>query len=84
MARLQIKEAEAYAERKILEVNGEMNALLSRYEAYKKAERVTRVRLYLEALETVLARCERKILLDESVKGILPHLDLSGQKGGGR
>lgn len=77
-----IKVAEAYQKQKILEVTGETNALLKRYEAYQKAKQETRIRLYMETMEKILAQAQRKIFLDESVKGVLPHLDLDGPKGG--
>jgi len=81
---MEIKEAEAYQTRKILEVTGEMNALLRRNAEYLKAKRETRIRLYMETMEKILTQSQRKIFIDESVKGILPHLDLGGQKGGAR
>jgi len=83
-AQQMIKEAEAYQKLKILEATGEANALLKRNEAYEKARRETRVRLYMETMEKILGQSQRKIFIDQSIKGILPHLDLSGQKGGAR
>jgi membrane protease subunit HflK len=77
-----IKEAEAYKDRKIREVNGETKAFLDRFAAYREAKDETRLRLYLETMERVLGRAERKIVLDESVRGLLPLLDLGPEKGG--
>jgi membrane protease subunit HflK len=79
-----ILEAEAYRDRKILEVTGETRAFLKQYQTYKQAERETRTRLYMETMERALVNCGDKVFLDESVKGILPHLDLGGSKGGAR
>ncbi len=83
-AKKTILEAQAYKKRKILEVTGEMSAFLKRYEVYKQAERETRVRLYMETMEKILSQCRKKVFLDESVKGILPHLDLGAREGGAR
>ena len=77
-----IKGAEAYQKQKVLEATGEANALLLRNAAYLKARPETRLRLYLETMEKVLGQSQRKIFIDESVKGVLPHLDLGGPKGG--
>ena len=79
-----IKEAEAYQTQKILTATGEANAILKRNTAYMKAKRETRVRLYLETMEKILGQADRKIFIDESIKGILPHLDLGSPKGGAR
>ena len=79
-----ILEAQAYKDRKILEVTGETRAFLKQYETYKQAEKETRTRLYMETMEKALAKCGDKVFLDESLKGILPFLDLGGSKGGAR
>ncbi|MEM9703947.1 MAG: FtsH protease activity modulator HflK, partial [Planctomycetota bacterium] len=50
-----IREAEGYADRERAEVNGEISALRAKYEAYRAAPDVTRERLYLEAMQEVLA-----------------------------
>jgi membrane protease subunit HflK len=49
---------------------------------YKKAERVTRERLYLETMERILARVERKTIVDKDLaRGVLPLLPLGAQAG---
>jgi membrane protease subunit HflK len=80
----QILAAEGYRMQKILEVTGETNALLAQYAEYEKAKRETRIRLYMETMEAVLGQSQRKIFIDEDIKGLLPHLDLSEPKGGAR
>lgn len=77
-----IKQAEAYGDRLIREVTGRTNALLAKVKEYNQAKRETRTRLYLETMEKILIQCERKIIIDESVRGVLPLLDLDVQKGG--
>lgn len=53
---------------------------VARFEAvlteYRKAPDVTRRRLYIEAMGEVLPKIERRILVDESVEGVLPLLNL--------
>jgi membrane protease subunit HflK len=86
-----ISEAEGYKERIVLETEGRVSAYLAQLAEYEKAPEVTRTRIYLEAMEEVLAGVNQKTILDESVKGLLPLLNLdaaTGQtatgKGGGR
>ncbi|MDG4551434.1 MAG: FtsH protease activity modulator HflK [Candidatus Contendobacter sp.] len=61
-----LQEASAYKEQAIAEAQGEASRFEQLLVAYEKAPEVTRERLYLETLETVLARSS-KVLVD--VKG---------------
>ncbi|MDS4029765.1 MAG: FtsH protease activity modulator HflK [Candidatus Contendobacter sp.] len=61
-----LQEASAYKEQAIAEAQGEASRFEQLLAAYEKAPEVTRERLYLETLETVLARSS-KVLVD--VKG---------------
>lgn len=72
-----IREAEGYAARRKAETEGEINALIEQYKAYKEAPEVTRQRLYLEALQEVMQSTGPKIIVDRDLKGILPLLDLN-------
>lgn len=72
-----IREAEGYAARRRAEVNGEISALMAKYEAYAQAPEVTRQRLYLEAMQTVLSRMENMTILDADLQnGVLPLMQL--------
>ncbi|MFO7903254.1 MAG: FtsH protease activity modulator HflK [Planctomycetota bacterium] len=71
-----ISEAEGYAERIALETTGEVAAFEAQLTEYEKSPEVTRTRLYLEAMEEVLMQVDDKIILDESVEGLLPLLNL--------
>ena len=81
MARAQsdklIREAEGYAARRLAESEGEITALLAKYDSYRLAPEVTRQRMYIETMEKVFASEGKKIILDESLKGMLPFLDLN-------
>ncbi len=71
-----ISEAEGYKERIVLTTTGEITAFLDQLEEYEKAPDVTRTRLYLETMEQVLAGVGQKTILDESLQGLLPLLNL--------
>jgi membrane protease subunit HflK len=43
---------------------------------YEEAEDITRVRLYLETMEDVLTATGEMTIIDESLQGILPILNL--------
>lgn len=72
-----IREAEGYASRTIAEADGEISALLAKYETYQQAPDITRKRLYIEMMERVLQKSGQKIIMDGSVQGPLPLLNLS-------
>jgi len=71
-----ISEAEGYKERILQEKTGEVAAFQAQFAEYEKAAEVTRVRLYLETLEEVLGNVRSKTIIDESVGGVLPLLNL--------
>jgi membrane protease subunit HflK len=73
-----IREAEGYAARRRAETDGEINALIEQYKAYKEAPEVTKQRLYIETLQEVLQASGPKIIVDSDLKGIVPLLDLGG------
>lgn len=71
-----IREAEGYALRRRAEAEGEITALLAKYEAYKVAPEVTRQRLYLEAMQEVISGSGPKTIVDADLKGLVPLLQL--------
>ena len=71
-----IAESEGYQNRIILETKGKISAFLAQLAEYKNAPEVTRKRLYLEAMEEILANVGSKTIIDESVRGVLPLLNL--------
>ena len=73
-----ISEAEGYHERVVRTTTGRVDAYLAKLAEYEKAPEVTRTRLYLEAMEEILAQVDSKIVIDQSVEGILPLLNLGG------
>jgi len=70
------EEAAAYKNRVVLEAEGEAQRFVSVYDEYAKAPDVTRMRLYLEMMESVL-RGSKKVLVEPgSGQGVLPYLPL--------
>ncbi len=72
-----IAEAEGFQNRIILETTGKTNAFLAQLAEYEKAPDVTRKRLYLEAMEHILASVGSKTIIDDAIKGVLPMLNLN-------
>lgn len=72
-----ISEAEGYQERVVLETTGEVNAFLSQLKEYEVAPDITRTRLYLEAMQELLQQSGNTIIIDDSLKGVLPLLNLN-------
>ena len=70
------KQAEAYAFRRINEAKGDAEKFTLLLAEYTKAPEVTRRRLYLEAMEAILPNLQKKVVVDESVRGILQTLPL--------
>ncbi|MEK6239096.1 MAG: FtsH protease activity modulator HflK, partial [Planctomycetales bacterium] len=71
-----IAEAEGYQIRVVLKTTGEKNAFLAQLAEYEKAPDVTRKRLYLEAMEEILSNVGSKTIIDDSVRGLVPLLNL--------
>jgi len=69
-----ISEAEGYAINRINRAKGDAEKFLAVWHEYKNAKEVTRKRLYLEAMATILPRAGKKFIFDSEQKGILPML----------
>ena len=81
-----ISEAEGYSGRVVQNATGQVNAFLAQLTEYEKAPEVTRIRLYLETMEEIFSQVDSKIVIDESVRSLLPmlNLDSAAGKGGSR
>ena len=75
-----VRGAEGYAARRRAEAEGEISALLAKYKAYREAPEVTRQRLYLDAMESVISQSGPKTILDGDLKGLLPLLNLNANE----
>lgn len=79
-----VREAEGYALGRINRARGDSARFVALYQAYAKAPEVTRRRLYLETMSSILPAVERKVIVDGDLKSVLPLLELGGAKGGER
>jgi membrane protease subunit HflK len=75
-----VRAAEGYALERVNNARGDVARFVNIYDEYRKAPDVTRKRLYLETLNEVLPKTGRKLIIDSSMKGILPLLNLDAVK----
>lgn len=73
-----INQASGYARERVLKAQGEVLKFSALLTEYRKAQEVTRSRLYLEAMEEVLGKVGVTVI-DSQIQGLLPLLDLSGK-----
>ena len=76
-----IREADGYRLKRINEAEGDAARFSALLVEYIKAPEVTRRRIYLETLQSVLPGIRSKIIIDEQTSGILPLLNLDSQTG---
>ncbi|HEY4284223.1 MAG TPA: FtsH protease activity modulator HflK, partial [Chthoniobacterales bacterium] len=74
------KQAEAYAFKRVNEAKGDAQKFSLLLTEYRKAPEITRRRLYLEAMQAILPNLEKKVIVDDSLKGILQTLPLLPQE----
>jgi modulator of FtsH protease HflK len=76
-ARTRLSDAEAYKQRRVADAIGETSRFLALQKEYEKVPDVTRIRLYLEAMEKILPKLQLYII--DSDKGRVPlHLRVTG------
>lgn len=79
-----VREAEGYKEQRVLRANGDAAKFEAVYAEYRKAERVTRERMYLETMERILGKIDKKTIVDKDLaRGALPVLPLAGAAAAG-
>jgi membrane protease subunit HflK len=79
-----VKEAEGYRIGRVNRAKGDAERFLSVLAEYKKAEDVTRRRLYLESMAKLLPKIGEVTLIDSKDAGLLKMLNLDRAKGGGQ
>jgi membrane protease subunit HflK len=77
-----IQQAEGYAVDRVNSARGDVVLFEEVLAAYRRAPDVTRRRIYLETMEYVYPKVQRKIIMDDNLEGMLPLLDLG--TGGGK
>ncbi len=73
-----ILQAEGYAVNRVNRAEGDATRFIAVYDEYRQAPGVTRRRMYLETMATMMARVPGKVILDSNAEGILPLLPLDG------
>ena len=79
-----IRGAEGYRFKRVNEAEGDVAAFSAVLQQYVKAPVITRTRLYLETMSEILPQMGQKIIVDESMRQLLPILPLSTKPGEGR
>jgi membrane protease subunit HflK len=74
-----IRAAEGYRFKRINEAEGDVASFNATLAQFVKAPEITRTRLYLETMGEVLPEIGQKIIVDESLKQLLPVLPLSNK-----
>jgi modulator of FtsH protease HflK len=77
-----LEEARGYAIERVNRAQGDVAKFVALQREYEDSPKVTRTRLYLETMNEVLSSIEKKIIVDESTKGMVPMLFPLGQDGG--
>ena len=67
-----IEEAKGYAMERVNQASGEAARFNSIFKEYSRAKQVTRQRIYLETMDSVMQKVGRKLITDENATGILP------------
>ena len=75
-----IREADGYRLKRINEAEGDVARFSSLFAEYTKAPEVTRRRIYIETMQTVLPGIRAKVIIDEKASGVLPLLNLDRQQ----
>ncbi|MBE7198797.1 MAG: FtsH protease activity modulator HflK [Parafilimonas terrae] len=79
-----VQEAEGYKQQVVQEAQGQASRFDQIYAQYKNAPEITRKRMYLETMESVLAGADKTVLDDKAQgSGVLPLLPLAPGLGGG-
>ncbi len=74
------QQAEAYQQSTVAKAKGDADRFSSIYEAYQSGKDVTKERLYLETMESVLKNANKIVLDSKSSQGVVPYLPLSELK----
>jgi membrane protease subunit HflK len=72
-----VRGAEGYRFKRVNEAEGDVASFNAMLTEYIKAPEITRTRLYLETMQDVLPAMGPKIIIDDSMKQLLPILPLS-------
>ena len=71
-----VEQAQGFATDRVNRARGDAELFIQVHAAYQRAPEVTRRRMYLETMSVIYPKVKRKVVLDESLKGVLPLLSL--------
>ena len=71
-----IRQAEGYALNRVNRAKGDANKFLAVWKEYNRSQDVTRRRLYLETMDEILPKIDKKYIIDSEQKGLLQLLRL--------
>ena len=74
-----LQEAEGYKTQTVQEAQGQASRFEQVYDQYKNAPDITRERIYIETMESILAGAD-KTIIDKSGAGVLPVLPLGADR----
>lgn len=72
-----IQKAEAYKAEKVSQAKGDVENFLQVYEKYESAKDITKKRLYIETMETILSKVKQKYIIDIDGDGTIKYLPLN-------
>lgn len=72
-----LQEAEGYKQSVISRATGDADRFNSVLAAYQSGQDVTKERIYIETMESVLKNAQKIIMDDQSGKGVVPYLPLN-------
>ncbi len=76
-----VEEAQGYAIERTNRAEGDVARFNAIYSEYKKAQQVTKTRMYVEALRSVLPNVKDIVVYDQGNKGMIPLLNLGDTMG---
>jgi len=76
-----IQEAEAYKAEKVAQAKGDVENFNQVYDKYRVSQEITKTRLYIETMESILSTVDQKYIIDMSGDDILKFLPLDPQTG---
>ena len=79
-AKRAIDRAQGYRTDRVNRAHGDVARFVGILKEYQKAPDVTRRRMYFETLGKILPHTGDVTVIDTSIKGVLPHLDIGGEQ----
>jgi membrane protease subunit HflK len=73
-----VEQAQGFAADRVNRARGDAELFIQVHAAYQRAPEVTRRRMYLETMGDIYPKVKKKIILDDSLEGVLPLLPLQG------